>query len=70
MIFCICKNVTEAELRETAVQVAGDPERLAEALGLYSEECCGRCAEEVESIDLFDVGRQAARNRVVHGVWL
>jgi bacterioferritin-associated ferredoxin len=51
MIFCICNNVTEAELRAAAVDVAGDPGRLAAALGLYSEECCGRCAEEVESKD-------------------
>ena len=47
MIFCICNNVTETLLNSMAIELSGDPERLAEALGLYTERCCGRCADDL-----------------------
>ena len=48
MYACICRGITEADVRRAGR--AGDltPERLVGVLGLDDAGCCGRCAESIE----------------------
>lgn len=43
MISCLCNYSTQTLLCSMVIESSGDPEQLAEALGLYTEECCGGC---------------------------
>ena len=51
MYVCICNQVTETDVRR-AVSVHGrdDQHRLAERLGLVSDRCCGRCAQQMDRV--------------------
>jgi len=48
MYVCLCKAVTDAEIREAAEAGAADVEQLAETLGVGSG--CGSCLETAETI--------------------
>ena len=50
MYVCLCKGVTESEVRRVACSGTTTAEALIVALGLKDEECCGRCAEDIEDL--------------------
>ncbi len=51
MYVCLCKGLTESDIRRVtqSEQQAGqcDEDRLAQALGIDDEECCGRCVKNI-----------------------
>lgn len=51
MYVCLCKGLTESDVRRVTLseQAAGrlDEDRLAQALGIDDEECCGRCVKNI-----------------------
>jgi len=48
MYVCICKAITDADIREAAETGAADIERLTETLGIGGG--CGTCLEMAEAI--------------------
>ena len=48
MYVCVCKAITDADIREAAETGVADIERLTEALGVGGG--CGTCLEMAESI--------------------
>ena len=48
MYLCLCKGVKVADVKRLAQAGTTAPEALIVALGLRDEECCGRCADEIE----------------------
>lgn len=51
MYVCLCKGLTESDVRRVTLseEAAGrlDEARLAHALGIDDEDCCGRCAKNI-----------------------
>jgi bacterioferritin-associated ferredoxin len=47
---CVCRGLTESEVRRVAATVEPTPAALISALGLDHEECCGRCASNIHTI--------------------
>jgi bacterioferritin-associated ferredoxin len=47
---CVCRGLTESEVRRVAATVEPTPSALISALGLDHEECCGRCATNIRAI--------------------
>jgi len=54
MYVCLCKGLTESDVRKVALseQMAGkaDAERLKKTLGLDDDDCCGRCAKNIRQL--------------------
>jgi bacterioferritin-associated ferredoxin len=50
MYVCLCKAIREYDLRRVAETGSLTPSRFVRALGLDDEQCCGRCAENVEEL--------------------
>ena len=50
MFVCVCNHISQLQLANSWAETNPDLERLAESLGFYSENCCGRCADEIDSI--------------------
>ena len=48
MYMCICKALTESDVRRVVHQGATTAEELISGLGLQDAVCCGRCAREVD----------------------
>ena len=48
MYVCVCNSITDCDLAALLATPDFDPERLAERLGLDSEDCCGQCAEDID----------------------
>ncbi len=48
MYMCICKALTESDVRRVVHQGATTAEALISGLGLRDAVCCGRCAREVD----------------------
>jgi bacterioferritin-associated ferredoxin len=49
MYICLCKGLTESDVRKVAMETALNPEALIQRLGLDETDCCGRCARNIES---------------------
>jgi len=49
MYLCLCKGLTETDVRAVAQAGLTSPEELIDALALDDEFCCGRCALEIDS---------------------
>jgi bacterioferritin-associated ferredoxin len=47
MYACICRGITEADVRRVGRAGVTAPDRLIAVLGLDDERCCGRCALQV-----------------------
>jgi bacterioferritin-associated ferredoxin len=45
---CLCKGITEAQVKRLAQAGTSTVEGLIVVLGLEDDECCGRCAEDIE----------------------
>ena len=50
MYVCVCKRLTTRQLLVSWEETSPDLDRLAERLGLHDDGCCGRCAEELDSL--------------------
>ena len=44
---CLCKGLTDHDVRQATAQGADTPEALIDTLGLHDEVCCGRCARNI-----------------------
>lgn len=50
MFLCVCKGVRVSEAVEAARDGATSPEAIIERFGFEDNECCGRCAREIDAI--------------------
>jgi bacterioferritin-associated ferredoxin len=50
MYVCLCKGITESDVRQCGRNGCVTPQALACRLGINSEECCGRCLRNIEEI--------------------
>lgn len=50
MYVCLCKALTERDVRRAARGGSIAAEALIARLGLAEDDCCGRCAREIDSI--------------------
>jgi bacterioferritin-associated ferredoxin len=48
MYLCLCKGLTESDVQRVCQKVESNPDMLASSLGLDDENCCGRCARNIE----------------------
>ncbi len=62
MYVCLCKGITEADVRELGCGGAWAPELLAATLGIDEESCCGRCARNIQEL----VALAASETEVLH----
>lgn len=65
MYACICRTITEAEVRMVGRAGVIAPGALIRALGLDDAECCGQCVEHVDefvtlALDGFRAGPSVA----------
>lgn len=50
MFLCICKAVPMSEAVDAARSGIESPESISEYFGFEDDECCGRCAEDIEQV--------------------
>jgi bacterioferritin-associated ferredoxin len=50
MYVCLCKGITELDVQRAAETGSITPDALVTRLGLADENCCGRCAREIDGI--------------------
>jgi bacterioferritin-associated ferredoxin len=50
MYVCLCKGLTESDVQRIAQAVGPESEALATALRLDDDDCCGRCARNIEDL--------------------
>jgi len=50
MYICLCKGVTESDVRTLGRAGVVSPEALAATLGIDREGCCGRCLQSIAEI--------------------
>lgn len=50
MYICLCKGLTESEIRKAALEADLNVTLLIQALGLDDTDCCGRCARNIEGV--------------------
>jgi bacterioferritin-associated ferredoxin len=48
MYLCLCKGISDADVRQAARAGHVTAEALIAVLGLRDEECCGNCVENIE----------------------
>lgn len=48
MYVCLCKGLTESDIQRVGQTGIVEAEKLVEALGLTDDECCGRCARDIQ----------------------
>lgn len=53
MYVCLCKGLTESDIQGAGQAGIVQAEQLVEAFGLNDDECCGRCARNIQ--DLMDL---------------
>ena len=49
MYACICKGITEAEVRRVLDSRFGSSDELIATLGLADSDCCGRCRRAISA---------------------
>lgn len=50
MYVCLCKGITEDDVRKLGRAGITEPDALAHALGIDQKGCCGRCVRDIEEI--------------------
>ncbi len=50
MYVCLCKGLTESDVRQAARTGQVCPETLKMCFGLEDEDCCGRCAKNIDEL--------------------
>jgi bacterioferritin-associated ferredoxin len=53
MYVCLCKGITEADLRCATAAGEAPPQALIKLLGLDDDDCCGRCVEKITELTAF-----------------
>jgi len=48
MYLCLCKGISDADVRQAARAGHTTAEALIAVLGLRDEECCGNCVDNIE----------------------
>ena len=48
MYLCLCKGITESDVKRLAYYGTTTEQALIAALGLSDDECCGRCLLEID----------------------
>jgi bacterioferritin-associated ferredoxin len=48
MYLCLCKGLTEFDVQQLCQKTAPRAEALASSLGLDDDDCCGRCARNIQ----------------------
>jgi bacterioferritin-associated ferredoxin len=48
MYLCLCKGITESDVKRLASYGTTTAQALIVALGLSDDDCCGRCLLEIE----------------------
>ncbi|WP_447973353.1 (2Fe-2S)-binding protein [Nitrospira sp. Kam-Ns4a] len=59
MYVCLCKGLTEADVRQAGRAGHVDSTALVKKLGLDDDECCGRCARNIHELVAIASGRAA-----------
>jgi bacterioferritin-associated ferredoxin len=47
---CLCKGITESQVRQLGLAGICSPDALARTLGLEEEGVCGRCLRNIEAL--------------------
>ncbi len=64
MYICLCKGLTESDVEQMGALGLIRPESLTRSLGLEDEDCCGRCANNLEELlEIAERGCPFARSR-------
>lgn len=50
MYLCLCKGLTESDVQRVAQACQANPKALTTALGLDDDDCCGRCAGNIDQL--------------------
>ena len=50
MFLCVCKAIKVSEAVEAAQSGVVSPESIRRHFGFDDDECCGRCADHIDSI--------------------
>jgi bacterioferritin-associated ferredoxin len=50
MYVCLCKGITESDVRKLGRGGVLPPDLLAATLGIDEESCCGRCARNIQEL--------------------
>jgi bacterioferritin-associated ferredoxin len=50
MYICLCKGISESQVRQLGLVGICSPDALARALGLEEEGVCGRCLRNIEAL--------------------
>jgi len=50
MYVCLCKGITESDLRRVDPSGEATLDTLITVLGLDDEDCCGRCMEKIDEL--------------------
>ncbi|MFN3681157.1 MAG: (2Fe-2S)-binding protein [Nitrospira sp.] len=48
MYLCLCKGITESDVREAGRMGCVTPHQLKTRFSLTDENCCGRCAKHIQ----------------------
>lgn len=48
MYACICRGITESDVRRVGAAGVTDPAALISTLGLDDDRCCGRCVRRID----------------------
>jgi bacterioferritin-associated ferredoxin len=58
MYLCLCKGLTESDVQRACQRIQSNPDAVASTLGLEDEDCCGRCARNIEEFLSVATGRR------------
>lgn len=50
MYVCLCKGITESDLRAATPAGEAHPQAVIKLLGLDDDDCCGRCVENIDEL--------------------
>lgn len=65
MYVCLCRGITESDVREAGREGLTTSHQLIQAFSLKKNGCCGRCAKNIrEFVDLAQCPLKAACSRV------
>ena len=64
MYICLCKGIRESDVRDLGRAGVLCPESLTAALGMDQEDCCGRCARNIEELVALAAGEWNCAGRI------
>lgn len=65
MYVCLCKGITESDVRQAGRAGHVTPTQLIEAFALKQDGCCGRCAKNIhEFVELANCPLKASTQKV------